>query len=140
MMRKVLLRTLVALEVVLGLTALDGGWSLARHPDGSSFHLTKALLRDSPFQDFAWPGVILFVSNGLIPIAVVLLTSLKRPWARWIHLLPGILFTGWMAFQLAFIGYQMPIQGIFIAWAVVMLALGVAVALEPLPRNAPRLV
>jgi hypothetical protein len=140
MTRKVLLRTLVTLEVVLGLTALEGGWVLARHPDGSSFHLPPSLLAGTPFQDYAWPGVLLFVSNGLLPIAVALLTTLKRPWGRWIHLLPGIFFLGWMAAQLAFIGYRMPIQAVFVVWALVMLGLGIAVALEPLPRDAPRLV
>lgn len=63
---KTFLRIVAAfLLVVEGAAAFYGGFNLIAHPDGSSLQMPLSYLEHSPFKDYFYPGIILFVSSGL---------------------------------------------------------------------------
>lgn len=56
---------LIALQMVVGITALAGGVKLVADPSGGSLGISLQWLSQSPFSDFTLPGVVLFVVIGL---------------------------------------------------------------------------
>jgi hypothetical protein len=61
---------LIVLQFLLGLGALGGGGVLIAAPDGSIIQIPLSILEFSPFHNFLIPGIILFTSLGLFPIAI----------------------------------------------------------------------
>lgn len=124
-MSRALLKSLLGtLELLVALSALFGGFQLMRDPSGLALQLPGThLLAGTPFPDYYWPGVILLVVNGVFPIVVGIASALGQAWSRWGHLAVGALLTGWMAVQLAMIGYVFALQGVMLALGLLMLGL-----------------
>jgi hypothetical protein len=62
-------KVLAAIELITGAMALVGGVLLAIRPDGSLLNANPAALRDSPFSDYRWPGILL---AGLVGIGFLI--------------------------------------------------------------------
>ena len=63
----------------LGLSAIGGGGALIISPSGKLLgDLPLSILERSPFKDFLFPGIILFVVLGIIPVLLVF-ALLKKP-------------------------------------------------------------
>ncbi|MEO6357310.1 MAG: hypothetical protein ABIO56_11805 [Ferruginibacter sp.] len=61
-----------SLLAFLGLSAIGGGGALIISPSGKLLGgLLLSILKNSPFDNFLIPGVILFVVLGLIPILLI---------------------------------------------------------------------
>ena len=62
----------LSLLVFLGLSAIGGGCALIISPSGKLLGgLPLSILKDSPFDDFLIPGMILFLVLGVFPIFIV---------------------------------------------------------------------
>jgi hypothetical protein len=73
---------LILLQFLLGLGALAGGAVLIAAPDGGIIHMPLSMLKDSPFQNFLIPGLILFTLLGVFPVLVAF-SLWRRPVWRW---------------------------------------------------------
>lgn len=82
-----------------GISACFGGWMLMRSPDGSDLNMTVDLLNDSPFSDYLIPGIILFVFNGLLSLAIAWLTVLNVKHFEKLIMTQGAILTGWIVIQ-----------------------------------------
>lgn len=69
---------LVTLLAILGLGAIFGGGVLIISPSGKLFGMPSSMLKDSPFNNFLIPGIILFSVLGLIPLGLTI-ALIKRP-------------------------------------------------------------
>src|SRR5579872_5893795 len=58
------LRLLTALQLFVGVAAVAGGTLLAAAPDGHLIAADPAVLRNSPFNDYLVPGLLLAVVVG----------------------------------------------------------------------------
>jgi hypothetical protein len=86
-----------------GLAALYGGLILVVSPGGRDLGLSLALLKDTPFDSFLIPGIVLFISNGLASVFVLsAILSQNKQWAGWVVLQGCILIT-WILVQMALI-------------------------------------
>ncbi len=63
---------LVLLLIFLSIGAIYSGLILIVSPDGAKFGLDVDLLKNSEFQDFLVPGIILFLFFGLFPLIIIL--------------------------------------------------------------------
>lgn len=83
-----------------GIGALYGGWNLIHYPDGSSLQMPISYLKYSPFTNYFIPGIILFVTNGLLSIAIftLLITDFKN--SSWWVIVQGAILTGWILIQI----------------------------------------
>lgn len=86
------------------------------------------MLRGTPFQDYFAPGVLLLLTNGIVPFFAVAGLLTKRPqkalpgfgifdnyhWAWSLSLLSGIMLIVWIIVQIAMIGFwrEYPLQAI----------------------------
>jgi hypothetical protein len=70
---------LITLLAFLGLSAIGGGGALIVSPSGKLLGgLPLSILEHSPFTNFLFPGMILFLILGLIPCLLVF-ALLKKP-------------------------------------------------------------
>ena len=69
----------LSLLAFLGLSAIGGGGALIISPSGKLLGgLPLSILERSPFNDFLFPGIILFVVLGIIP-CLLIFALLKKP-------------------------------------------------------------
>ncbi len=70
---------LVCLLSFLGISALGGGLFLMISPSGKLIGgLPLSILKNSPFQDFLIPGIILFLVIGIVPLLTAI-ALIKKP-------------------------------------------------------------
>ena len=103
---------LVLLQLLLGVGAVYGGWTLMTDP--SVFELNPEWLAGSPFRSYFFPGLILFLLNGVFPLFICIGLLLKpawpwanvfniyrdRHWAWTYSLFSGIMLIIWITVQL----------------------------------------
>lgn len=69
---------LYILHIFLGVGALGGGGALVIDPSGDLMKMPTSMLERSPFSDFLFPGILLFIVFGIPPLLVVY-GLVKRP-------------------------------------------------------------
>lgn len=84
-----------------GLGALYGGGLLILDPGGGKLGMPLSLLAPSPFSDYFWPGLILFVFNGLSSLLICLAVMMKVRQAPLLVLFQGLILCGWLLIQVA---------------------------------------
>lgn len=132
MNRPLVLFPLILLHLLLGTGALYGGWVLMTDP--AVFGVKPEWLAGSPFNSYFFPGLILFLFNGVFPLFVCVGLLLKpnwpaanvlniysdRHWAWTYSLFSGIILIIWITMQLT----MMPsywLQPAFLGVGVLML-------------------
>jgi hypothetical protein len=78
------LNVLLFLLIFLSLGALFGGGVLVVDPSGEFIQMPVTILKDSPFNNFLIPGLILFAVLGVFP-ALVCWSLLKCPQWKWMN-------------------------------------------------------
>lgn len=110
---------LAFLHLFLGVCAVCGGGMMIMEPGGSFLHMQGSWLKDSGFNSFLFPGIILFVMNGLFPLFVFTGMVFKIQWKHagmlniytgmnWVwtySIFTGIIAVAWIAFQQLLTGY-----------------------------------
>ncbi len=95
--------TAICLLLFNGVGAVYGGLNLAIYPDGSSIHLDPALLAHTPFHSYLIPGIVLFLSNGILSLAVLVTIITKRSGYYRYIVLQGVVLLGWLIVQMLLI-------------------------------------
>ncbi len=113
---------LAVLELLVGIGAVAGGASLALAPDGSILHMPLDMLNGTPFRTYLIPGLLLGLVVGGSNILAAVLTLLRKRHARPAGILAGSVLVVWILTQLALVGYQHPLQPIYLAAGVVIVA------------------
>jgi hypothetical protein len=73
----------IFLLTFLGISAIGGGGALIISPSGKLLGgIPLSILKDSPFNDFLIPGIILFLVIGIFP-CLVAYSLLKKPENKW---------------------------------------------------------
>lgn len=76
-MNNTLRRVLIGLQGFVAVSAVPSGLLMMISPRGGLFEMPPSMLEGSPFGNFFWPGLLLFVIIGLGHAAALIL-SLKR--------------------------------------------------------------
>jgi len=71
---------LVFFVTIEAVGALYGGFSLISDPTGEKIKLQAGLLENTVFQDYLFPGVILFSLLGILPLFLVYALLFKPGW------------------------------------------------------------
>jgi menaquinone-dependent protoporphyrinogen oxidase len=94
---------LVALSLVVALTAIAGGLALVAAPDGSIVHMPLSQLAHAPFASYLIPGLTLLVVIGFGHLAAAILVIRRSPLAPHVAFAAGAALIIWIATQLAMI-------------------------------------
>ncbi|MBL7766572.1 MAG: hypothetical protein JNJ58_10785 [Chitinophagaceae bacterium] len=90
--------------------ALYGGWNLMVNPDGESLNLPIEFLEHTPFLDYFIPGIILFLSNGVFGIAVIIAMYNRTKNYSSLIMFQGILLLGYILTEIVLIKTFSPLQ------------------------------
>lgn len=135
--RPLALIALIPLLLLLGFGGIYGGLSLISDPTGAVMGFTADDLARLPLvANFLLPGIFLLLVMGIFPLLAAYALAAHPKWSfaaafnpirheyfGWVWtLLTGVLVIGWMLFQLATLGYSIPLQ-------TVILVLGVLITL-----------
>ena len=114
---------LVVLEVILMIGAGAGGIALMARPE-SGLGMGVSSLSKSPFPNFLVPGIILFVANSLLPLAVVVITLMRVRRSYLGHAAVGAALLIWIVVEMIWITYNW-LQPAFGLMAVLILGLAI---------------
>ncbi len=67
----------ITLLLLLGISALAGGWGMIGDPSGEALGWTTEMLIYSPFNDYMIPGIMLFLVPGVVSIVITILVIKK---------------------------------------------------------------
>jgi hypothetical protein len=121
-----LAKAALALEVFLSVGALGGGAALLLGTRGELLRMPVSVLEGSPFTTFLVPGLVLFCVLGLGPLAAAALILRRHRLAAIGAGLVGIALLGFLAVEIAVIGYsnEPPLQPFYLALGAALVALG----------------
>jgi hypothetical protein len=110
------------LELCIGVGALAGGVNALTGAKG----VPREWLDRTPFKSYFVPGLLLFVVIGgsMLAAAGLLLSGASA--ARLVSLEAGIVLLGWIAAQLATIGYRHWLQPLFLVLGLAVVVLSFA--------------
>lgn len=115
---------LAVMQVFNGLSALAGGFGLMSDPSGEALAMKTDWLEGTPFSSFLFPGIVLFVVNGLGNTAGAVITFRKNKLAAKVGMAFGIIMMGWIVSQVLFIGYMSFLQPLYFATGLLQFAFG----------------
>ena len=119
----------MALDAVLGVTALGGGIYMATHPETM---MPLEYLEGTPFSDWLLPGIALVLVNGVWPLLALVLTWRRARWAPLAQCGVGLTLMAWLLVQIPLVGYATMFQVPYTLLAATL----VVVNFRPLRRAA----
>lgn len=123
MTRRNLIRATGGLELVVGLSALAGGFALLASPRGEALGMDPGMLEGTPFSDFFIPGLMLLVLIGLGGVGAFAAVLARWRYAPLASFALGLALTGWIAAQVALLGYLSLLQPLYFAAGLVIVGL-----------------
>lgn len=123
---------LIVMHGFLGMGALVGGSILIMDPTGSMVNLPDSILEQSPFTSFLFPGIILLLVLGVMPLVIgislmryvhwelgeTLNLYPDRYWAWTFSLYTGFALIIWIMVQVYWIQDVSIIHLVYFAWGV----------------------
>ena len=99
-----------------------------KYPDGSALNMPLDLLRHSLFSSFLIPGIILFVANGLLSLAVAWLSVQQIRHTDKLIAFQGGIMVGWIVVQMIMLQTINYLHLIFMATGTLLIVLGLMMA------------
>ncbi len=117
---------LLALDLVVGLSALAGGLMFISEPSGASMKAPIALLTHTPFSTFLVPGIILAAAVGGSAMFAAVAHLRRVESAPRSSAFAGAVLAGWIIGEVILVRAFHPLQPILLLVGLVQLALGLA--------------
>lgn len=114
---------LVLLLSFITLSAVVSGMMMLCYPDGSFLGLSLTLLKDTVFQSFAIPGIILAVAVGGTSLIAVVLNVLAHPMRYNWAIAAAVVLAGWIIVQITLIHTLHWLQLVYLFLALMLLLL-----------------
>ena len=87
-------------------------------------NVPREWLEGSPFKDYFFPALILFVAvGGSMTLAAVAATVAGREWGALLGLIAAVILLDWIVVQVAITGYTSFLQPLFFLVALLIFAL-----------------
>ena len=94
--------------LLLGGSAIYGGWMLIADPSGASLGIPVDLLEGSPFPNYFIPGLLLFLVIGLDSLVLMIFTIKKYGIAPPLISIQGIVLCGYLSVEIL-MGFFFPL-------------------------------
>ncbi len=79
--------------------AFYGGFFLMMDPSGKLLHISTYRLMHSPFIDYFYPGLILFLFNGVLSLTAAIAVWKRARSGNYLVMAQGITLVGWIVIQ-----------------------------------------
>jgi hypothetical protein len=111
-------------QILIGLSAIAGGYGFIGDPTGGSMGMPLDLLEETPFPDFLLPGIFLLSVNGIGHLIAGTLTFLKFRYAGEVAIFFGVVLALWIIIQVLWIGLTSFLQPLYFIIGLVEILLG----------------
>ena len=111
-------------QILIGISAIAGGYGFIGDPTGASMGMNLDLLEEAPFPDFFVPGLFLLSVNGVGHLAAGILTFLKFRYAGEVAVFFGAVLVVWIIIQVLWIGLTSFLQPLYFIFGLVEILLG----------------
>jgi hypothetical protein len=101
------------LQCLIAIGAIPAGITFVIDPSGHRSGISKAILENSPFLDFFFPGLFLIVYHGAGNIISAILCFFKHPVSGFLGILFGFILMLWIVLQVYWIGYGSILQPVY---------------------------
>lgn len=130
---------LIGLVAFQALSGIFGGFALVWDPSGALLRMPLSLLDGSPFEDYLFPGLILLLVLGFLPLLVVYGLWLRRGWSWTGALLVSLALLVWIGVEIAMVGYhgEPPLQLVYGITGLAMLLLALLSPVRRYTRGTP---
>ncbi len=133
-MKTVRIIAIVALAL-LSIGALMGAVLLIQNPTGSPMEIPQSVLQHSGFHSFLIPGILLLVSQGLLPLLVMVIAIFcRRGYGWWIGFQGCVLF-GWITIEVILLRTIVWLH--YVYWGLALLLIACGWALRREAQRAP---
>jgi len=116
--------TLGVLQIFIGITAVLGGFGLVSDPSGTKMHVPLELLKNSPFNNYLIPGLVLLIVNGVGNVLAGIVTFFRTRYTGYPAIFFGVFLTVYIAIEVWFIGMLNFSQPLYFILGLVELLLG----------------
>jgi hypothetical protein len=114
-------RILFALVIFMAVSSISSGLLMITNPDGMIFGLTSALLEDTFFPDYFFPGILLTVLVGFSSLLAVYFMSKRHSRQYTWSLLAGVVLVIWIIVQMLMIHTATWLQYSFLGAGIFMI-------------------
>src|SRR5579872_3469175 len=133
-MKTVRIIAIVALAL-LSIGAIMGAVLLIQNPTGSPMQISPTVLQHSGFHSFLIPGILLLLSQGLLPLMVMVVAIFcKRGYGWWIGFQGCVLF-GWISIEVILLRTVVWLH--YVYWGLALLLMACGWALHKQDKTAP---
>jgi len=91
--------TTISLLLLTAMNASVAGVLFIKDPSGHKMGMSVSYLKDSPFNSYLIPGIVLLIINGLLNFIAAFFVFKKKPFALLLVIIQGILLCGWIVIQ-----------------------------------------
>jgi hypothetical protein len=110
---------LVAVQILIGLTAIAGGIQLISDPSGNSMGLSEQWLARSPFSSFAMPGWALLLIIGVGNALASLMAVFGHRHAYPFSMMQGLFLMIFITVEVWIIGWRVVLQPLYFVLGIV---------------------
>jgi hypothetical protein len=91
--------TSISLLLLTAINATVAGVLFITDPSGHRMGMNVSYIKDSPFNSYLIPGIVLLIVNGLLNFITAYFVFRKKPFASLWVIIQGILLSGWIVVQ-----------------------------------------
>ncbi|MGG0717229.1 hypothetical protein ABE096_06465 [Robertmurraya massiliosenegalensis] len=113
------------LLLIVAIGAISAGIGFILEPDGHNLGMSVDLLKNSPFEDFSIPGIVLLTINGIGSLIGSILSFKRHPLTCTVTIILGIIMMIWIGVQVYWIGLISILQPIFFGVGLIEVILGI---------------
>ncbi len=99
-MKKIARIFLIILLFLTSINALIAGLLFIIEPSGKLMGMTIEYIKNSPFQSFLIPGIVLFTFNGILNLLAGIAVILKKWYAAYFAIIQGVILVSWIVIQM----------------------------------------
>ncbi|WP_148347000.1 hypothetical protein [Robertmurraya massiliosenegalensis] len=114
-----------SLLLIVAIGAISAGIGFILEPDGHNIGMSVDLLRNSPFEDFFIPGIVLFTINGVGSLIGSIIALKRHPLTCTVTIVLGMIMMIWIGVQVYWIGLISILQPIFFGIGMMEIVLGI---------------
>ncbi len=91
--------TSISLLLLTAMNAAVAGVLFIIDPSGHTMGISVSYIKDSTFNSYLIPGIVLLIVNGLLNFIAAYFVCKKKPFASLLVIIQGILLSGWIVIQ-----------------------------------------
>lgn len=123
-MQRILKIISISLLLLTALNAVVAGYLFILDPSGARMGLSLSYIKQSPFDSYRIPGIVLLIANGLLNFVAVGTLLKNKKYSSRVVVFQGFVLVGWIVIQVLMIKDVSPLHVIMLSIGVILIVCG----------------